>query len=427
MTYDQMIHEYLDTGLNGANEDALFQALASDQSLRGEFEQQLSMMKIASNDMNNISPPIESTNAVFSSLGFSIPSGTTEPPVSEGNRKPGASIFASASGVSILSVFSDNLSTLASVAIAATISTLLFMNFDMKLGNSSTQSAGVTLAQNYYDDASHSSIPIVASKEAESSNSNNQEYIQRNNSSNNIAGVYSSESDNRNSNNTIITDNSNEGFVSSVKKSSELIEATESSNIASLNENNIHDVSSNGYARVKVTMVNHENQPITQLNIERINYIEETGFALELRGSNNPDQNELLNDMMIGVNFEIVDDLHAIGLIGREQYVVRTANPLTANEAVTYSNESMTSFNLGIRYAPDELILDGVVTPYVQVTGGGLSDGFAMGLESGLMLNLNSTYSLMIGYGANYAKYNFESKLYNTSKNGINFGMRYTF
>jgi len=33
----------------------------------------------------------------------------------------------------------------------------------------------------------------------------------------------------------------------------------------------------------------------------------------------------------------------------------------------------------------------------------------------------------MIGYGANYAKYNFESKLYNTSKKGINFGMRYSF
>jgi len=299
----------------------------------------------------------------------------------------------------------------------------------MNIGNSIANGSGVTLAQNYYDDASHSSIPIVASKEAESSNSNNQEYTQRSNS-NNIAGVYSSGSDDRNSNNsnnTLITDNSNDDFVSSVKKSSELIEASESSNIALHNEKNIHDVSSNGYARVKVTMVNHENQPVTQLNIERINYVEETGFALELRGSNNPDQNELLNDMMIGVNFEIVDDLHAIGLIGREQYVVRTANPLTANEAVTYSNESMTSFNLGLRYAPDELILDGVVTPYVQVTGGGLSNGFAMGLESGLMLNMNSTYSLMIGYGANYAKYNFESKLYNSSKNGINFGMRYTF
>lgn len=426
MTYDQMIHEYLDTGLNGANEDALFQALASDQSLRGEFEQQLSMMKIASNDMNNISPPIESTNAVFSSLGFSIPSGTTEPPVSEGNRKPGASIFASASGVSILSVFSDNLSTLASVAIAATISTLLFMNFDMKLGNSSTQSAGVTLAQNYYDDASHSSIPIVTSNESESKTTNNQDITQRYNNNNNIniAGVYSNQSDDRNANTSLIKDDNSNEFITTNK---ETFETSEASNLALLQNNNNHDVSSNGYARVKVSMINHENQPVTQLNIEKTKYIEETGFALELRGSNNPEQNELVNDMMIGVNFEIVNDLHAIGLIGREQYVVRTSNPLTPNEKVTYNNESMTSFNLGLRYAPDELILDGIVTPYIQVTGGGLSNGFAMGLESGIMLNLNSTYSLMIGYGANYAKYNFESKLYNTNKNGINFGMRYTF
>ncbi|MFN3196415.1 MAG: hypothetical protein ACE364_10720 [Chlorobiota bacterium] len=421
MTYDQMIHEYLDTGLNGAEEDALFQALAQDQSLRGEFEQQLSMMKIASNDMNNISPPIESTNAVFSSLGFSIPSGSTEAPVSEGSRKPGASIFASASGVSILSVFSDNLSTLASVAIAATISTLLFMNFDMKLNNGNSELTGVTLAQNYYDDASHSEIPIVSASDNTLENNNNQSYSS-NGASNNVASIYS-ENDNAN-NSTIITErDDNEDLASLENEYLESNSSIQKETSSSFNQ----DISSNGYARVKVNMINHESQPVVPLSIDNGNYIEDAGFAVELRGGSNPNQNELLNDMMIGVNFEIVDDLHAIGLIGSEQYVVRTSNPLTPNEQVTYNNESMTSFNLGLRYAPDELILSGLITPYVQITGGGLSNGFAMGAESGLMFNLNNTYSIMVGYGANYAKYNFESRLYNTSKNGINFGMRYSF
>jgi hypothetical protein len=421
MTYDQMIHEYLDTGLNGAEEDALFQALAQDQSLRGEFEQQLSMMKIASNDMNNISPPIESTNAVFSSLGFSIPSDSTEAPVSEGSRKPGASIFASASGVSILSVFSDNLSTLASVAIAATISTLLFMNFDMKLNSGNSELTGVTLAQNYYDDASHSSIPIVSSTDNTSNESSNQNYSE-NASNNYVASIYTEDSNENNSN--IINETENNQEISSLNN--DLVESN-SSNVEKTTSSINQDISSNGYARVKVNMINHDSQPVVPLSINRGNYVEETGFAIELRGASNTDQSELLNDMMIGVNFEIVDDLHAIGLIGSEQYVVRTSNPLTPNEQVTYSNESMTSFNLGLRYAPDELILSGLITPYVQITGGGLSDGFAMGAESGLMFNLNNTYSIMVGYGANYAKYNFESRLYNTSKNGINFGMRYSF
>lgn len=421
MTYDQMIHEYLDTGLNGAEEDALFQALAQDQSLRGEFEQQLSMMKIASNDMNNISPPIESTNAVFSSLGFSIPSGSTEAPVSEGSRKPGASIFASASGVSILSLFSDNLSTLASVAIAATISTLLFMNFDMKLNNGNSELTGVTLAQNYYDDASHSEIPIVSASDNTLENNNNQSYSS-NGASNNVASIYS-ENDNAN-NSTIITErDDNEDLASLENEYLESNSSIQKETSSSFNQ----DISSNGYARVKVNMINHESQPVVPLSIDNGNYIEDAGFAVELRGGSNPNQNELLNDMMIGVNFEIVDDLHAIGLIGSEQYVVRTSNPLTPNEQVTFNNESMTSFNLGLRYAPDELILSGLITPYVQITGGGLSNGFAMGAESGLMFNLNNTYSIMVGYGANYAKYNFESRLYNTSKNGINFGMRYSF
>jgi hypothetical protein len=421
MTYDQMIHEYLDTGLGGAEEDALFQALASDQSLRGEFGQQLSMMKIASNDMNNISPPIESTNAVFSSLGFSIPSESTEAPISEGSRKPGASIFASASGVSILSVFSDNLSTLASVAIAATISTLLFMNFDMQLGQSSSDLAGVTLAQNYTDDASHSSLPIVSSNETTNRVENNQNNTGRYQNSN-IVTTYSDNTNESNSN--IIANETENQDIASLD--SDVIEEN-TNRTTNLNNNYQHNINENGYARVKVNMINHESQPVVPLSIDRGNYIEETGLAIELRGGNNPDQNELLNDMMIGVNFEIVDDLHAIGLIGREQYVIRTSNPLTPNEQVTYNNESMTSFNLGLRYAPDELILNGLITPYVQLTVGGLSNGFAMVVESGMMFNLNNTYSIMIGYGANYAKYNFESKLYNTSKKGINFGMRYSF
>ncbi|MER3328545.1 MAG: hypothetical protein RIF34_03120, partial [Candidatus Kapaibacterium sp.] len=146
-----------------------------------------------------------------------------------------------------------------------------------------------------------------------------------------------------------------------------------------------------------------------------------------LRGANNPNETALLNDMMIGVNFEFIDDFHAVGLIGNERYVVRVANPLSAGEQVQYSNESMISFMVGLRYAPDELILNGLIVPYVQASGGGISNGFAGGFESGLMLNLNSNYSFLVGYGKQYAKYNFEGNLYNTNKDGINFGLRYSF
>ena len=87
----------------------------------------------------------------------------------------------------------------------------------------------------------------------------------------------------------------------------------------------------------------------------------------------------------------------------------------------------MVSFMFGLRYAPDELILDGLLVPYIQATGGGVSNGFAGGFESGLMFNINNNYSFLVGYGQQYAKYNFEGNLYNADKAGINVGLRYTF
>lgn len=413
MSYNQLIHEYLDTGLKQPQEDALFTALAADQSLRGDFQQQLSIMKIASNDMTNISPPIESTNAVFSSLGFTIPStGSPAPIINESKRRPGAAIFTSASGVGMLNIFKDNLSTLASIAMAAVISTFLFMAFNNELPTGTNEGNGITLAQNYYDDASHSNIPIVSSIEKDDESTTN-----RSSRNNQVAAF-------RNST-PLIADNDNQG------RNTEIIEQNVNQDIAVNNEVNerqpINTINQGGYAIVKVNRLNtsSENSPI--LNMPKFEYTEKSGFALELRGANNPEQNALLNDMLIGVNFEFVDDLHAIGLIGNEHYVVRTANPLSAGEQVQYSNESMISFMFGLRYAPDELILDGLLVPYVQATGGGISNGFAGGFESGLMFNVNNNYSLLIGYGQQYAKYNFEGNLYNANKSGINVGLRYTF
>lgn len=407
-----MIHEYLDTGLKQPQEDALFQALASDQVLRGDFHQQLSIMKIAANDMNSISPPIEATNAVFSSLGFSIPSGgaPTSTVVNETRRKPGAAIFASASGVGVLNIFKDNLSTLGSIAVAAIISTFLFMTFDKELPTIDESNVGVTLAQNYYDDASHSALPIVSSVEVEKATNSNR-------NSSNYQPV-------RTSSIPIATTNE-----TSSETSTEVLAANNdlATNFEQKSTKELHKINEHGYTIVKVNRLNTSDASALGFPEPNFIYEEKSGFALELRGANNPDETALLNDMMIGVNFEFINDFYAVGLIGNERYVVRVANPLSAGEQVQYSNESMISFMVALRYAPDELILNGLIVPYVQASGGGISNGFAGGVESGLMINLNNNYSFLIGYGKQFAKYNFEGNLYNTNKNGINVGLRYSF
>jgi hypothetical protein len=74
MDYSRMIHDYLDGELDQMQQDLLFAELATNQDLRFDFNQQVKLQVIAQSDMALISPPLEATNAIFSTLGFSIPS-----------------------------------------------------------------------------------------------------------------------------------------------------------------------------------------------------------------------------------------------------------------------------------------------------------------------------------------------------------------
>lgn len=73
MSMNNLLHEYLDTGLDPGAEESLFAELSRDAALRSEFNRHLQLQMIARQDMSTISPPGEVTGAVFSSLGFSVP------------------------------------------------------------------------------------------------------------------------------------------------------------------------------------------------------------------------------------------------------------------------------------------------------------------------------------------------------------------
>ena len=47
MSYDLLIHEYLDTGLDEARQEALFAEIAKNPELRNEFNSQLKLQNIS--------------------------------------------------------------------------------------------------------------------------------------------------------------------------------------------------------------------------------------------------------------------------------------------------------------------------------------------------------------------------------------------
>lgn len=73
MNYRELIYEYLDGELDPVIEEKLFAEMSLDQELRDEFSQQVKINNFALQDMTAMQVPSETTAAVFSNLGFTIP------------------------------------------------------------------------------------------------------------------------------------------------------------------------------------------------------------------------------------------------------------------------------------------------------------------------------------------------------------------
>lgn len=424
MSYSKLIHEYLDTGLPPAEEDALFQQLANNAELRTDFEKQVKMNKIASNDMNSISPPIETTNAVFSGLGFSIPS-DGHADVSDKSRKPGAAaILTTSTGAGVLGSLRENLTTLFSIGLAAIISTLLFMMFD-ETGNS------IEFADNSNSYSLNNNIPITTSLEVPNAELSESSYYSDNISSNitnqELNSVLNSiifpivdarpaentESSDLVSNDEIITNEiSDFSNYNSNQKNNKII-------LASSNTIN----SQNSELLSRTNTINYTPLDRVSLSDEELKMVE-----IELRGYNSSTENlsnRVSDNISLGLKFNFTENHSIVGYIGNDEYFVRTKNPILPSESTQFDNTNMVSYMIGYRYTQDGIIPGDFVMPYGQLLVGGLSNGFGARTELGLVLKPEERISFIIGYGTNHVQYMMEGDWYDANKNGINFGISY--
>lgn len=73
MNYSEMLNDFLDSSLNGSEEETLFRALASDDELRFEMKYLLKLRDAVREDDEAAVVPIASTNAIFAQLGYTAP------------------------------------------------------------------------------------------------------------------------------------------------------------------------------------------------------------------------------------------------------------------------------------------------------------------------------------------------------------------
>lgn len=70
MEQSELIHKFIDEGLDPITEQNLFESMAKNPSLRSEFKQYLSFERAALTDFTAYQPSMGATNAIFSNLGI---------------------------------------------------------------------------------------------------------------------------------------------------------------------------------------------------------------------------------------------------------------------------------------------------------------------------------------------------------------------
>ncbi len=150
MENSELIHRFIDEGLDPITEQNLFDNMAKNPALRSEFKQYLSFERAALTDFTAYQPSMVATNAIFSNLGIS-----TVATNATATTAIATSFWAKYSGLI--------LTNLASIII--TVALFYFFNSHNSDNNNSSQIAGnskkINIEQN-------NQIPIVSNNELDS-------------------------------------------------------------------------------------------------------------------------------------------------------------------------------------------------------------------------------------------------------------------
>lgn len=117
----RMLHAFMDGELGAPQEEALFHKLSADPALRSEMQDHLAIRKAVQHDIEAFTPPASATAAIFTTLGFTIPSNTATAAVAGSSFRRGlwigsaASVIAVATAVILFFQFSSTVDTPAEV------------------------------------------------------------------------------------------------------------------------------------------------------------------------------------------------------------------------------------------------------------------------------------------------------------------------
>ena len=410
MSYSKLIHEYLDSQLNAVNEDVLFAELAKNSDLRIEFNQQVQLQNVAMSDMRTISPPAESTNVIFTSLGFTIPSGEYLRRIAP---NPESGISMRPPGSALSRFVRKHVSTVAAVIITASLTTAVFMLTNNRFA---TPIANDNIAK------ANNEIPVISSQEkadivsVKQSNLTNKDHSYRNNITGNAAQQ-------------VISENSTNmasllGIAPSVKTDNR----NETINLIGANGNSSSNFINNNITDPFFSALNIE--PVQNFNDGNLAVIVSYSDQASNVSVNAPGQSFAANNLNATVLIKLNDNWYIGPTLGWEQFALNFTRNFDGEGYQFQKQPSLSYFGLTGKFAfplKDYFEYGDLITPYAQVFGGTTyAGGFLGKAQFGITLTPYNKWAINIGYElANYT-YKVEN-IENIFKNGLVLGAGLSF
>lgn len=421
MTYDRLIHDYLDEGLSDTMQESLFNELANNSELRNEFNKQLKLQQMAKETFENTAPPVDLTNKIFTSVGFSAP-------------------YASVPGFKLSYIFA---------LIPFLMLTIGIANYDFLdsiLNNDDNVVKNERLLQNDLTNANSSGA------EGNSNSKGSSQEVK-------LAFAQIEKNDNSNINSLTKRNNVNYSKSNGVRLSSNSTSSNSNSekfakdNISYLHELNMDYegkpffyISSSEMARNNVKILNLNtpsvisNQPIliNQENINGANNLlmaDNSRMSISARAINNSSlyksdffTNIPVANYAVNLSYKLDKDWALYAEYSNENYYQEFQNSNSSGlNFETKQNPVINVLSVGVRHNLNEMFNSNKIFPYVQLGAGYTTIGPVAKLLTGLEIRITNNISFVPSYEFSSLIFKNQTGTYYSFNNGFSLGLNYNF
>lgn len=427
--YNNLIHEYLDGGLESEAEGTLFMALSGDEELRREFDKLLKISMVSSASYSFDPPPVETSARIFSQLGFSLPANPDSAPVKK------------LTGLALLAAFLWKSAPFAAVAIlAGALSIGAFKywgpeseNANSLAGTDARSSAGAAISKEAT--ASGSAFPEIASFEARPGMNNKSSIaVKRAGAVGKFYKTFATREEFEAfiRNNPISSQNgsTNDGDIAALSGNANALPVNRIEDSPELKRNSRYSLRPINFNELPNSLRSAPQSLGYAPNL-RLGALGSRKLSVEFRKLTIDKSNlELLrnpnafNNYSVAVNYKILDELGVGLVVARENFPQQFVAPSGNRQS---QNPTLTTYAIESRFSTDYLNLAGIALPYASVAAGGSSMGPIGKLEAGIALAPSDLFELAFGWQSGYLFYNVNGTNYIADKSGFIWGVRVNF